>query len=179
MPAHVPLAECPNCGAPPTGDGVRCGWCGVRLAPAAHAWNVVYHRSTRVRLVYPLLIVTGAALAGLLYLVAFDRLSETMLVRLTPAWFFCLTFGIFGYVAEKLLDRLADGRAQTVAEAYRGWRGDIFLEHPLPALILALMLFPLGSWRSRTSSSLLIACVGSAVWGILLLVFFSFVFPAL
>jgi len=175
------LSRCRNCGAPREPEEERCAYCGVYQGyQSTRPWNyVLQSRTARVRAIYPALILIGVVIALFIYGFAFDSLSETALVRLTPLWFFSITFGGFGYLAEKLLPQVTSGQAKTLAEAYRGWREAFFDEHPLAGLLLGLLLFPFSYFYFRTRSSLLIAFAGSAVWGVLLLVFFNGIFPAL
>lgn len=160
-------------------DEARCGYCGVYLAvPPSRPWErVTKNREARVRLIYPALIVLGVAIVVYLYGHDFDSRSETFLVQITPLWFFCITFGTYGYVAEKMLARVADGRAPDISAAFVAWRKESFSAHPFSAMFLGLLLFTFTF--VKTTSSLLTAFIGSAAWGVLLWFFFTGIFPSL
>ena len=176
MPQSI---HCRNCGAPLDPRQQRCAYCGAWQGfESTQPWNLLFQsRKTRVRFIYPLLIAAGLLVAVFIFGLAFDRLSETTLVRLTPIWFFLIVFGIYGYVAEKLLASVYSGESASVPAALGKWLKQTISQHPLFGLLAALLLFPFLLTKAR--SSLLAALLGSLVWGVLLLIFFEFVFPAL
>ncbi len=177
----MPIFRCDHCGQElSTGDEhvgfqVQCPQCSsVMLVPGPVPMPVataVVREPTLYGAVYTFLIITGVVLACYIYLIKFDRLKETELVALTPAWIFPLVFGIYGFVAQKLIRLVQAGRAETIGQAVKvwtialGWFG----------LLLLLPFLPLKNWRN----SLLTAFVASLFWGVLLVVFFTAIFPRL
>ena len=179
MSAAREFLKCKNCHAPMAPDEARCGYCGVYLAvPPGRPWErVTRSRAARVRLIYPALIFIGVGIVLYLYGYDFDSRSETFLVQITPLWFFSITFGAYGYVAEKMLTRVAEGREPDIAAAYVKWRKESFAAHPFTAMFLSLLLFTFT--HVKTTSSLLTAFIGSAAWGVLLWIFLTGIFPSL
>jgi len=171
--------HCRNCGAPADPRRQRCEYCGAWQGfEPSQPWNLLFHsRKARRRFIYPLLIAAGCLLMFYIYGVAFDRLSETTLVRLTPLWFFLIVFGIYGYVAEKLLAAVYAGESADVPAALGKWLRQTISRHPLFGIFAAVLLFPFLLIKAK--SSLPVAFIGSMLWGILLLLFFVFAFPAL
>jgi len=171
--------KCKNCHAPMSPEEAQCSYCGVYLAvPPGRPWErVTKNRETRVRMIYPALIFIGIAIVLYLYGYDFDSRSETFLVQITPLWFFSITFGTYGYVAEKMLARVAAGREPDIAAAFVAWRKESFATHPFSALFLNTLLFTFT--YVKTNSSLLTAFIGSAAWGVLLWIFFTGIFPSL
>jgi hypothetical protein len=112
----------------------------------------------------------GLTGAGLIYLVMFDDFSESELVTITPLWFFPLVFGLYGLVSQRLLRRIATGRAATLGEAAR-------MSIDVAGHWAALVLFPflVLKWRS----SLLVSLAAAVFWAVLLWLFFELLFPAL
>ncbi|RST19014.1 hypothetical protein E2C00_03695 [Streptomyces sp. WAC05374] len=119
---------------------------------------------------YMIALIAGLAGAGLVYMVMFDSLSESELVTLTPLWFFPIVFGLYGFVSQRLLRRIASGRAGTLHEAAR-------LSIDVAGHWAALVLFPflVLKWRS----SLLVSLAAALFWAVLLWLFFTAVFPTL
>lgn len=127
-----------------------------------------------IRYLYGTLILIGFGIAFYLYVIAFNHLSETTLVRLTPTWVFPLVFGIYGLVAEHLLPVIEAGKARDYAQAVREWAPSFDNWAPL-ILLLLLPFLILGKWRS----SLVVSLAASLFWALLLVVFFEVVFPKL
>lgn len=120
-------------------------------------------------------IASGLLLAAYIYLVAFDEFSETMLVRITPLWFFPIVFGYYGFVADRMarqlpeshFDRVANLLLSIIRETQGGLgRGFGLIVHA-PFIII------------KSKRPLLVALGGAAIWAIMLLVFFTFIFPKL
>jgi hypothetical protein len=173
--------NCINCGAPlPDRPDKKCLYCGsVNFSrDDVKPWHY-FLRSQKVRThaIYPILLIIGIALVVYIYGIAFDSFSETMLIRITPLWFFPIVFGGFGFAAEKMLGYVASGEAVSIAEAYKKWMNVFISRHILVGFILMFFLFPFSFFSSR--NALLIAFFGSVVWGVLLLVFFNGIFPSL
>ncbi|MFG3506472.1 hypothetical protein ACGF5F_13280 [Streptomyces sp. NPDC047821] len=119
---------------------------------------------------YVTALMAGLAGAGLVYMVLFDEFSESELVTITPLWFFPIVFGLYGFVSQRLLRRIASGRAGTLHEAAR-------LSIDVAGHWAALVLFPflVLKWRS----SLLVSLAAALFWAVLLWLFFTAVFPTL
>ena len=135
------------------------------------------NKKFRIAGLYPILLAAGIAVVFYIYLFAFDDLSEDQLVGLTPLWFFLIIFGLYGYFAEFLMSRIIVGKGKNIPEAYSKWVPEFIERHPFWGMLLALILSPFSFIKTR--NSLLIAFTGSAIWGILLLIFFMGIFPAL
>lgn len=123
-----------------------------------------------MKILYTILILAGLAIVIYVYGIAFDSFSETVLVQITPLWFFLLIFGIYGFVAEKINKNMREGKAGSLPQAASAVINSIPLLGPL-------FMFPL--YFVRGKNSLLVALLGSLIWGVLLFVFFQFVFPQL
>ncbi|MFJ5776251.1 hypothetical protein [Streptomyces sp. NPDC093094] len=115
-------------------------------------------------------LIGGIVGAGLIYLVMFDEFSESELITVTPLWFFPVVFGLYGFVSQRLLRRIATGRARSLSEAAR-------LTIDLAGHWAALVLFPflVLKWRS----SLLVSLAAAGFWAVLLWLFFNLLFPTL
>jgi len=172
--------HCINCGGPLDPKLPKCIYCGSPIfgKGTPKPWNYfLQSKKIRTRAIYPALILIGTILVIYIYLIAFDRFSETTLVQITPLWFFPIVFGGFGYTAEKMLGLIAVGQATSIADAYKKWIQSFIAVNPLIGFIVAIFLFPFTMFN--TKNSILIAFLGSAVWGILLLIFFNGIFPSL
>ena len=119
---------------------------------------------------YVTALLGGLLGAGIVYLVMFDEFDESELVTITPLWFFPVVFGFYGLVSQRLLRRIASGRAATLGEAARI---SIGVAGPLAGLVL--FPFLVLKWRS----SLLVSAAAAVFWAVLLWLFFAAVFPAL
>ncbi|MFF5187505.1 hypothetical protein ACFY30_27695 [Streptomyces sp. NPDC000345] len=160
------------------GQDVRCPHCHqvVRVPPP----DVPYASPVPVpaTAVEPVLLTTlylsaligGLLAAGLIYLVMFDEFSESELVTITPLWFFPVVFGLYGFTSQRLLRRIATGRARTLSDAAR-------LSIDVAGHWAALLLFPflVLKWRS----SLLVSLAAAVFWAVLLWLFFALLFPSL
>ncbi|KUN80123.1 hypothetical protein [Streptomyces griseoruber] len=120
--------------------------------------------------VYVIALLGGLAAAGYVYLVAFDDFSESELVSVTPLWFFPIVLGLYGFVSQRLLRRMATGGARTLHEAAR-------MSIDVAGHWAALVLFPFLVLRWR--SSLLVSLAAAVFWAVLLWLFFALVFPSL
>lgn len=119
--------------------------------------------------------VRGGAARGLagafyIYFLAFDDFSESELVSITPLWFFPIVLGLYGFVSQRLLRRMATGGARTLNEAAR-------MSIDVAGHWAALVLFPFLVLRWR--SSLLVSLAAAVFWAVLLWLFFALVFPSL
>ena len=114
-------------------------------------------------------------MAGYIYLVAFDSLSETKLVRITPFWFFPIVFGYYGFVAQRMAQKLPESGFDRVANLLfsiitetQGGVGKLF------GLIVHAPFIVIKSKRP-----ILVAFGGAAIWVVVLVIFFNFIFPQL
>lgn len=119
---------------------------------------------------YVTALIGGVMAAGLIYGVMFDEFSESELVSCTPLWFFPIVFGLYGFISQRLLRRMASGRAQSLHEAAR-------MSIDVAGHWAALFLFPFLVLRWR--SSLLVSIAAAVFWAALLWLFFTAVFPTL
>lgn len=119
---------------------------------------------------YVTALIGGLVGAGLIYMVMFNEFSESELVTITPLWFFPIVFGLYGFVSQRLLRRIASGRAGTLGEAAR-------MTIDVAGHWAALVLFPflVLKWRS----SLLVSLAAALFWAVLLWLFFTAIFPSL
>ena len=171
-------SNCINCGAAvdPKFDG--CPYCGTvydigRIRPLAY---VFCSKKLRKKTIYPALIALGVLVGLAIYGLFFDSLSETALVALTPIWFFLITFGLYGYHAEKLLDLIVSGQAEDIRSARKAWLSQTG-RPPLVSFLAYFYFFAVVFINLPRPA--LIALTGSAAWGLFLLVFFKGIFPAL
>ncbi len=100
----------------------------------------------------------------------FDEFSESELVAYTPLWFFPIVFGLYGFVSQRLLRRIASGRARSLNEAAR-------ISIDVAGHWAALFLFPFLVLRWR--SSLLVSLAAAVFWAGLLWFFVVAIFPTL
>lgn len=120
--------------------------------------------------VYLFAIFAGIAGAAYIYGIAFDDLGEEQLVQLSALWVLPVVFGIYGFVAEKLLRLKAQGDGLTIAKAALIWTNAL----PIAGIVLLLpFLFVKGK------SALDIAFLATLFWALLLIVFFAVLFPLL
>lgn len=169
------IVSCRECNAAISSETPTCPHCGcpspqptVRPSPLSSG-EVVYRR------IYIASIAVGVLLPAYLYLVAFDSFSETALVHLTPAWMFPLVFGYYGFVAQRLTRKLPTSRFENVADLLFSL---IKETHGTLGKAFALLVYaPFIVVKSRRP--VLVALGGAAIWALILLVFFSFIFPSL
>ncbi|MFI1563757.1 hypothetical protein ACH4ZX_11970 [Streptomyces sp. NPDC020490] len=133
--------------------------------PAARSGSTV-----ALTALYIVSLLVGLGAAAVIYVVKFNDLSEDQLVGFTPLWFFPIVFGLYGFVSQRLLRALAEGRAGTLSEAAR-------LYMRLGGLFAVLTMFPFLVLKLR--SSLLVSLAAALFWAGLLWFFFAAVFPEL
>ena len=119
---------------------------------------------------YILAIVAGLAGVVYVYGFAFDDLSEEELVQLSAFWLLPLVFGIYGFVAEKLLRLMEQGDDLSIARAAWIWTS------ALPVIGIVLLL-PFLFVKGR--NPIVIALLASLFWAALLVGFFVLLFPLL
>jgi hypothetical protein len=171
------------------GRAVRCPYChSVLTAPEAIPYAmpvtaqapqsppargivaVERRQSTPLKVLYLVVLIAGVIAVGAIYVVFFNDLSEEELVALTPFWAFPIAFGFYGYVSQRLIRYLDEGRASSLYEAAK-----FVVEHAGKWSILPLLPFLALRWRS----SLLVTLVASVTLAAFLWVFFSLIFPRL
>ncbi|MEU4157364.1 hypothetical protein [Actinoplanes sp. NPDC026670] len=169
------FTACAACGRQISVAATACPQCGHPHKPVLTAPVVPATPAARVlRVFYATLIVLGLGSAALIYTVAFDSLSETTLVRISPFWLFPAVFGYYGLVAQRMeaglqashLDTVSDQLLKVIRET--GVLGQIF-----SFLIHAPFLLV------KSRQPWVTALVGSLIWAIALALFFSVVFPTL
>ncbi|MGW5640820.1 hypothetical protein [Streptomyces sp. NPDC003832] len=175
---HAPCGHLIAAPAERAGQGVRCPHCHqVATVPAPdvpYASPVVVPAGAAEPVVltalYLAALIGGIGAAGLIYVVMFDEFSESELVTVTPLWFFPVVFGLYGFISQRLLRRIATGRARSLSDAAR-------LSVDVAGHWAALFLFPflVLKWRS----SLLVSLAAAGFWAVLLWLFFAVVFPTL
>jgi hypothetical protein len=127
-------------------------------------------QSTPLKVLYLVSLIAGVIGVGAIYLVFFDSLSEEELVAITPLWAFPIAFGFYGYVSQRLIRYLDEGKASSMYEAAK-----FVVDHAGKWSILPLLPFLALRWRS----SLLVTLVASVVLAGFLWIFFSLIFPSL
>ncbi|MEV0679160.1 NACHT domain-containing protein [Actinosynnema sp. NPDC050436] len=129
--------------------------------------GVPQERGDGMRVVYGAALLTGLVAVGYLYFVAFDRFSETLLLRVIPLWLFPLVFGSYGLVGEWLARRAGgEPLTRTAAQAVRRYGKWVW------PVVLPFRVLP---WRSRV----LVVTAGTAFWAALVQWFVVAVFPSL
>jgi hypothetical protein len=123
-----------------------------------------------MKILYTIFIVAALAIIIYVYGIAFDSFSETVLVQVTPLWFFLLIFGIYGFIAEKIIKKTEQGETQSFPQA----ASTVINAVPL---IGPIFLFPF--YFIKGKSSLLVSFIGAIIWGVLLAIFFVAIFPQL
>ena len=115
-------------------------------------------------------MIGGVALAAYIYGVRFDDLSEEQLVQVTALWALPVVFGLYGFVADKLLQLVEEGDDLSIARAALIWTS------ALPFIGIVLLL-PFLFVRGR--NALVIAFLATLFWAALLVGFFAVIFPLL
>ncbi|MEJ2610218.1 MAG: hypothetical protein P8179_09050 [Candidatus Thiodiazotropha sp.] len=130
-------------------------------SPKSHSSN---------RFLYLLAITVGILYALYIYGIAFNDLSEDELVQLSALWVLSIVFGVYGFVAEKLLQLIDEGDDLTIFRATQIWTSTV----PIIGVILMLpFLFIKGK------NPLVIALLATLFWALLLAGFFAVIFPLL
>ncbi|OFY29778.1 MAG: hypothetical protein A2275_10795 [Bacteroidetes bacterium RIFOXYA12_FULL_35_11] len=166
------MTNCVNCGAPIDPTVKSCTWCGTSYT--ASSMNFFKNQKTRKGAIYPFFIGAGVFFMFYLYGFAFDSFSETMLVNLSPLWFCSIMFGIYGFIGEKAVRFVTDGKAKNFREGYSLWQRQT---SPLVLVFGLFLFFPLNFIRRL--SALWAAFVGALFWMILLMLFIHGIFPSL
>ena len=139
------------------------------MTPPIHTTNP--GANSTACLIYNLAILLAMGLIVYIYGIAFDEFSETELVQATLLWYLPLVFGIYGRTATKLnyaLNRGIEIKKQlfrvSLLVRYTGMIGITFF---FPFLVC------------RKGPPVKIALVGSAIWLVLLELFFLVLWPSL
>ncbi len=128
-----------------------------------------------LRFLFTLCILGGIAAVVYIYFFNFDRYSEEQLVQMTPFWAIPIIFGYYGFYALykrlKMYRRGYDSVTELLQEERSLKQGlwgaftIIFLHTPIMA--------------TKSVNPLLIGACGSVIWGVMLILFFQFIFPML
>ena len=169
------FVACRECGAQISSEAVACPRCGCPSPQPARPPQAIPPEAKRWLAFYSASIAVGVAIAGYIYLVAFDSLSETTLVRITPVWFFPIVFGYYGFVAQRMAQKLPESKFDRVANLLfsiiketQGGVGKLFgLIIHAPFIVI------------KSKSPMLVAFGGAAIWAVVLVIFFNFIFPRL
>ncbi len=170
------LIPCPECKEQVSDRAVVCPRCGCPMRERAPEQPRPRRPLGPMKYIYWGCLLVGLAIASYIYLIRFDDLSETLLIQLTPLWFFFIVLGYYGLVAERMLvakdksqgELVADSLFEMVKAAAPGSVGKLFSTIVyLPFLLV------------RSHRSWVVATVGAAVWALVLWVFFTLIFPSL
>jgi hypothetical protein len=172
----VSLIPCPECGTQISSKAIACPHCGCPVTPAAAADPTPGPPLGPIKYVYAGALLLGLGIATYIYLVRFDDFSETLLIKLTPVWFFFLVLGYYGLVAERMLVRSAPSRGEAVAESLFEMIKST-APGPVGKLFASIVHLPFLLVRSRRSW--VVAVAGAGVWAVALFVFFQIIFPTL
>ena len=132
--------------------------------------SVVIRTDSSHRGLYRFAIIIGITGAAYIYGVAFNELSEEQLVQLTAFWLLPIVFGIYGFVAEKLLRLKEQDDELTIARAALIWTNAL----PFVGIVLLLPFLII-----RGKNAITIAFLATLLWALLLVVFFLVLFPLL
>ncbi|MGW0558691.1 hypothetical protein ACWDZ6_31680 [Streptomyces sp. NPDC002926] len=160
--------RCPHCHQVVRAPSADVPYASPVLAPVPAPAGAA--EPTALTALYVTALMAGVLGAALVYLVMFNEFSESELVTITPLWLFPIVFGLYGFVSQRLLRRIAAGRAGTLGQAAR-------MSIDVAGLWAAVVLFPFLVLRWR--SSLLVSLAAAVFWAVLLWLFFAVVFPTL
>jgi|GEM_PF-1886083 len=171
------LIACPECHERVSDRALACPRCGYPLAqqPDRPDPDAPRPRLGPIKYLYAGSLLIGIAITAYVYVLHFDEFSETVLVQITPLWFFFLVVGYYGLVAERMLtvDRKSTG--EEVADNLFQIAADT--TGPFGKVFLSVIYLPFYFIKSRRSW--VVAVVGAAMWAIALWFFFAVVFPTL
>jgi hypothetical protein len=130
-------------------------------------------------------LLGGLGLAGTIYFVLFDRLSETLLVQLSGLWFLPFVFGFYGLLARSVAkspEQNPSGAVETTTPIFGLIVKGVAAALPPIISIGLLLLFcivglPLFFVKSR--KPFVIASIGVGLWAPVLVLFLVFIFPEL
>jgi len=170
--------NCINCGAPLDLKNKICRYCGTAIIiNKKNPLSLLKFKKFRVKGLYPLLLFSGLAVLFYIYGIAFNTFSETLLIQITPLWFFPIVFGSYGYFAEFLMSKVVNDEGKSISDAYNKWINNYLKRHIFSGMVLTVLMLPFSFLKFK--NSLLIALTGSMIWGVLLIIFFNGIFPAL
>ena len=120
---------------------------------------------------YSICIIFGVALFSYIYFYDFDSYSETKLISMTPLWMFPLVFGIYGFVAQKLLSH--NNQNEGINRILMKKSASYKFIFPLFPLVFLPFFF------IKSRRPIIVALIGSALWVVIMIFFFAVIFPAL
>jgi uncharacterized membrane protein len=167
--------NCINCGAPINPHIVNCRYCGTYYDTSK--FNIFKSQEIRKKAIYPASLIFGVLMVLAIYLVFFDNFSETELVQITPVWYFAIVFGLYGYKAESLVNDIITGKTKNFKTAYHNWTTKLYKHNIITAIIMSILFFPFSIFKKI--SPLITALTAALIWGLILAVFFSAIFPNL
>jgi len=167
--------NCINCGAPINPHRENCEYCDTYFNISK--LNIFKNKKIRKKAIYPTFLFFGLFTVVAVYLVFFDNFSETELVQITPIWYFAIVLGLYGYKAEDLVNDIVNRKADNFRDAYLKWKHRLYENNILIGFLLSILFFPFPFFTKITPFST--ALIGALIWGILLAVFFTGIFPAL
>ena len=184
----VKVIQCPTCGGSSASKSEKCDYCGnyllhltvfeQRKEPVQSGdADTRYFRS--LKRFYQTIIAIGLIMAGIIYFVMFDSLSEDELVAISPIWFLLIIFGTCGLYTEKAVIIILHKLESNFADALiRATRSVSPLIRVLVFIIFGFPFFVIGV-RKRFSSPLLISTLITLFWAAALYVFLMGIFPSL
>jgi hypothetical protein len=119
--------------------------------------------------------IIGILLASYVYLINFDNFSETVLIRITPLWFFPIVFGYYGFVSLRMAGQLEKSNLENVADLLLS----VIKESAGTVGKLASLFVHAPFIIIKSKKPILVALGGSIIWAILLVIFFEAIFPTL
>ena len=167
--------NCINCGAPVNPKKKACSYCQTYYSISKY--NILKNQSFRKRAIYPTSLFLGLFIVVGIYGFMFDSFSETMLVQITPVWYFLIIVGLYGYKAEDLINDIVSGKSLNFSDAYSTWLQSVYANNLLFGFLASILFFPFPMFKKITP--LFTAFSGALIWGALLSFFFAVIFPAL
>ncbi|MDX2250264.1 MAG: hypothetical protein SF052_26010 [Bacteroidia bacterium] len=186
----VKVQQCPTCGGSSPHASDRCNYCGNYLLhltifeqkpgpaqgnPPDEKW--LYFRSLKRG--YQLMIAAGLLMAGTIYLLIFDRLSEDELVAVSPIWFLLIILGTGGLFTEKAVQLILQKQANDFPSAIGKATQSLSPIVRLAVGIVFLVPFFIFGLTKRFSSPLIITSLMTLVWALVLYLFLFGIFPSL
>lgn len=165
---HGKRTHCINCGSPVITHETECPYCLTHYNTSK--FNIIKNQKLRKRAIYGISLWGGLLTVVSVYTILWGYMSESILVTITPYWFFSIVFGWYGFKAEDLMHEVVVGRAEDFKGAYKNWLVHLGDHNPIAWLFFSILFFPFSFIKK--SPPLLAALLGSAIWGALLILFF-------